>query len=633
MTIIYLHDAHAESFAREMLRDAGREEIVLQRLPDDASGAISLQGENIHLLVSGNTSTLQRVVLFAFEHGHSLGMIPMPDQGRLTRSLSLPKKPKDLLDTVCAVPEEAVDLLFCNETPVLGDVRIGENALLESYEYGTAPGIWTRLRRRAAHWKARGTLRHHRFRLTTDKEETIVLSAIGLIGLNHNNHSWIGNTLRQDLSATDGQAAVVALAPTSLVEFYLLYPVRLAWRRWRKSNTLPESWGYLKSSQITIESDEALDVIVDDRSLGQTPAYLRIEPSALRLSVGASFRDEQHAAKSSRNAIRLANVPRDEERIEYFGQGLPLFAHASQEQYATLFSTLREESQLGWTFVILLVLSTVLATLGLFINSASVIIGAMLLAPLMQPIVGLSMGVLRRDSGLLQKGTQSIVVGVGLVLFSAMAIAFVTPIHALGSEMAARLSPTILDLLVAITSGAAAAYAKNNTKISGSLVGVAIAVALVPPLAVSGIGLGWGDWGMFSNAMLLFFTNLTGIVLAAASTFFLLGFSPIRIAKRGIVVWIAIVALVSIPLYQSFDRMKTQSGIRQTLERLTYEYHGQHFALGRVDYVERGMHSRIRCEVTSDRVPDDAERSYLREMIEHVVGRPVDVFVTFRYRL
>ena len=138
---------------------------------------------------------------------------------------------------------------------------------------------------------------------------------------------------------------------------------------------------------------------------------------------------------------------------------------------------------------------------------------------------------------------------------------------------------------------------------------------------------------MFSNAMLLFLTNLTGIVLAAALTFFVLGFSPIRIAKRGIAIWAAVVILIAIPLYQSFERMKTHSEIRQALEQLTFEYQGQSFALGRVDYVEHSSHPRIRCDVTVDRAPNDTERAYLREMIRQVVGRPAEIRVTFRYRL
>jgi uncharacterized hydrophobic protein (TIGR00271 family) len=564
-----------------------------------------------------------------------IGILPMPDQSRLASVLSLPKNVAERWEIVSTPSERSVDLLFCDDVPVLDDVRIGEDALLKACEFESQTLGWRgRIGRWIGTWKRKTHLRHHRLTFKTAKDETLSLSAIGLIAMHHDNHSFVAHALRHELGAADGQLALIALAPTSLFEFFIAYPIRLAWRRLRQDTSLPDSWGYLKSSRVEVTSAEPLDVVIDDIKTLQTPVTLRIEPEALRLSVGEAFWPAQGASKGTRDTMRLAGIPRGEDdRIDYFERGLPLFAHASREQYSSLFGALRDETQLSWTFVILLTLSTVLATLGLFINSASVIIGAMLLAPLMQPIVGLSMGVLRRDTGLLSSGARAIGVGVGLVLFSAMLIAWLTPMHELGSEMSARLSPTILDLLVAIASGVAAAYAKNNPKISGSLVGVAIAVALVPPLAVSGIGVGWGSFTMFSSAMLLFLTNLIGIVLAASLTFFVQGFSPIRIARRGIAVWVIVALLVAIPLYQSFDRMRLGAEIRQNLSHLRFEYRGQTLALGRVEYLPGKIDAVVRCEVVADRPLDRQDRIYIREMIEGVAGQTVEVTIAVRYRL
>jgi uncharacterized hydrophobic protein (TIGR00271 family) len=635
MSILYLHDATAETFVAETLAESGRTDVETYLLPDgDLVGRLSPDPQH-HVVVSGSLSTLKRVLHFVAQHRMSIGILPMPDQTRLASVLALPKRATERWEIAANPPERSVDLLFCNDIPVLGDVRIGEDALLKACEFENQTSGWReRMRRWVDTWRRKTRLRHHRFSLKTAKDETLSLSAVGFIAMNHDNHSFIAHTLRQELGATDGQLALIALAPTSLFEFFIAYPIRLAWRRLRQDTSLPDSWGYLKSSRVEVTSSEPLDVVIDDTQTLQTPVTLRIEPEALRLSVGEAFWDTQSTSKGTRDTIRLAGVPRGEdERIDYFERGLPLFTHASREQYASLFGALRDETRLSWTFVILLTLSTVLATLGLFINSASVIIGAMLLAPLMQPIVGLSMGVLRRDMGLLSSGARAIGVGVGLVLLSAMTIAWLTPIHELGSEMAARLSPTILDLLVAIASGVAAAYAKNNPKISGSLVGVAIAVALVPPLAVSGIGIGWGSFAMFSNAMLLFLTNLVGIVLAGSLTFFVQGFSPIRIARRGIAIWGFVALLVAVPLYQSFERMRLSAEIRQNLSHLRFEYHGQTLALGRVEYIPGKVHATVRCEVVADRPLDFQERAYIREMIEGVAGQTVGVTIAVRYRL
>jgi uncharacterized hydrophobic protein (TIGR00271 family) len=283
--------------------------------------------------------------------------------------------------------------------------------------------------------------------------------------------------------------------------------------------------------------------------------------------------------------------------------------------------------------MVLLVLATLIATFGLFINSSSVIIGAMLLAPLMQPIVSLSMGVLRQDSALELNGAKTIFWGVFAVLLTASTIATFTPIERLTSEMLGRLSPTILDLFVAIISGVAAAYVKSNEKILSSLAGVAIAVALVPPIAVAGIGLGWGDWHMFIMAFLLFITNLVGIVLAAAFTFMVLGFSPLKIAKKGILIWFLIVALVAIPLYGAFKQMEEDTKIQRILSKLSFSLKEHDVTLTHIQLIHKPLIDEIRCEVIATGILSSKEKKILKEAILKSIGKKVEVVVTFRYKL
>ena len=121
--------------------------------------------------------------------------------------------------------------------------------------------------------------------------------------------------------------------------------------------------------------------------------------------------------------------------------------------------------------------------------------------------------------------------------------------------MSARINPSLLDLAVAIVAGVAGAYSKSYKEIMQSLAGVAIAVALVPPLAVAGIGIGRGDFDFFLHAFLLFSTNLIGITLAATFTFRILGYSPIVYAKRGLGIVFAMFLIISVPLYASYERI------------------------------------------------------------------------------
>jgi len=194
-----------------------------------------------------------------------------------------------------------------------------------------------------------------------------------------------------------------------------------------------------------------------------------------------------------------------------------------------------------------------LATIGLYLNSSSVVIGAMLLAPLMAPIVSLAMGLLRQDQKLLIKSAQKIVIGITIALCAAALVALLFPHKPVTNEMLARLSPSLLDLAVAIFAGVAGAYTKSHKEILQSLAGVAIAVALVPPLAVAGTGLGRLDIDFFSQAFLLFSTNLVGIILAATLTFRVLGYSAVIKNKRNVGIVMLMLALITVPLYFSYD--------------------------------------------------------------------------------
>jgi len=243
------------------------------------------------------------------------------------------------------------------------------------------------------------------------------------------------------------------------------------------------------------------------------------------------------------------------------------------------------------------------------------------------------MGVLRQDTDLLSSGAKSIAVGVFAVVVTAALTALLTPIERLTSEMAGRLSPTILDLFIAIVSGVAAAYVKNNEKILSSLAGVAIAVALVPPIAVAGIGLGWGDWHMFSTAFLLFVTNLVGIVLAAALTFMVLGFSPLHLAKKGVMIWLVIVALVSIPLYSSFRQMKTDIEIQRMLSNLAFNVGEHEVKLTHIQVLHHGKREKIQCEVISSGILSKREKKRLKEAILKSIHRDAEVIATFKYKL
>ena len=585
-----------------------------------------------HILATGCLNELKLLMGIAHQNEISIGIIPTTEQKELKKTFALSSKVEDAVVQALVVSEKKIDLLYCNGEIVLQEVVVGDAPPLDSFD--TTLNGKTYFDRIKIFWRTLGrvkTLKHIQMKITDAKENEIKLSCVGVVAIEYNNNTFASKLIASQLSANDGKLTAVILSPTSIVQ-YMGYLFKSLVSHITPS-TLPKSVGYIRSSKIIIEPKKPMDVLIDSAQKQITPIELEVKEKALSLSVGESFWKKQDIQTQTKDSIKVDHLPSDEESTKYLSEAIPLFSHASKEQYATLFTNLREESRLSQNFMVLLVLATMIATFGLFINSSSVIIGAMLLAPLMQPIVSLSMGVLRQDQALQINGAKTITIGVLAVLVTAALIALFIPIERLTSEMAGRLSPTILDLFVAIVSGAAAAYAKSNEKILGSLAGVAIAVALVPPIAVAGIGLGWGDWSMFSTAFLLFITNLVGIVLAAGFTFAMLGFSPLHLAKKGIATWLVIVALVAIPLYVSFSKMEEDIHIQKTLANLAFNVGEQDVKLTHIELVHRAKIDEIRCEVISSGILSKEEKMRLKEAILKSIDKVAEVIVTFRYKL
>lgn len=285
------------------------------------------------------------------------------------------------------------------------------------------------------------------------------------------------------------------------------------------------------------------------------PTNCCVIKEAIKINASEKFWENNKKTSSQKETIKVANLPDENEATKYISQRIPLFRFASEERFKDLFLTLRSDAHINTKYLVLMILSTLLATVGLFANSTAVIIGAMLVAPLMIPIVSLSMGLLRGDMQIIKDSIIKISVGIILALLASSIVSSLLPYSEITNEIKTRINPTLLDLGVAILSGIAAAYSKSYKDITQNLAGVAIAVALVPPLAVAGIGLGYGNLYIFMGAFLLFFTNLVGIIIAAVLTFQVLGFSSVVKSKKSIMLIIVLLLIVSYPLYISYDKM------------------------------------------------------------------------------
>jgi uncharacterized hydrophobic protein (TIGR00271 family) len=232
-------------------------------------------------------------------------------------------------------------------------------------------------------------------------------------------------------------------------------------------------------------------------------------------------------------------------------------------------------------FTTLLSLSVAIATFGLIANSTAVVIGAMLVAPLMTPIqasaAAVVMGWTRRQLNTL----AFVLLAAGWAVALSFSLALITPDQAvLPSEVLARTNPTLLDLFVALAAGAAGAYTLVRRE-SSALPGVAVAVALVPPLSVVGITLEANQNDLALNALLLFTTNLVAIVLAASLVLIITGFTPTSLRernrtqiRRGFIVSAIAVVIIAIPLGYHSQRIVSDARERHEVEQAVKNWIG-----------------------------------------------------------
>lgn len=204
----------------------------------------------------------------------------------------------------------------------------------------------------------------------------------------------------------------------------------------------------------------------------------------------------------------------------------------------------------GSDYVVLVIIAAIIASLGLVLNSSAVVIGAMLVAPFMQPCVGFAVGMATAELQLVRRGLGALLVGVPLALAFAFAIGALADLQTATPEMLARTQPGLLDIGVAMMSGVIGAYALARKNISSALAGVAIAAALMPPLCTLGLELAAGRQDTALRAGLIFATNIVGISVAAWMIFLWLGIRPHwkDAHARTRYLWVTLTAMLAVPL-------------------------------------------------------------------------------------
>lgn len=311
----------------------------------------------------------------------------------------------------------------------------------------------------------------------------------------------------------------------------------------------------------------------------------------------------------------------------------------SLEERIAIYRQVRRNARTVADFYVMMILATAIASLGLLLNSPAVIIGAMLMAPLMSALLGLGLGVVQGDVWLLRLALRTTLLGVLTGLCVSAVTALVVPGSRITDEMLGRSSPTLVDLAVALISGGAAAYAVSREDVASALPGVAIAVALVPPLATVGLAAAAGETQVATGAGLLFLTNLVAIVAAAAIVFLWMGFHPdareerrARTFRGGVAATATLFVAVAVVL-----GVLTASSIRTAAlrDRIDRSLEAQVSLLGpevrlvdwRLEQSRTGAYEvEVTVQATRGLTPDEAAK--LQEQIAIELRRPVSIAMT-----
>jgi len=233
---------------------------------------------------------------------------------------------------------------------------------------------------------------------------------------------------------------------------------------------------------------------------------------------------------------------------------------------------LKESAKITVSFLVLLIASSVICTLGLLQSSTSVIIGGMIISPIMWPLMKVSFGISFEKVTYIRHAIFMLILSILVGLISSTIITLLSPLKSITPEILARTNPNILDIIIAIAGGLIAAIGISKPKISETLSGVAIATSLMPPLCVGGIGLALLDWKISLSGLFLFLENAVAIIFVAIVTFIIL-LKPIdramEIKRKGFMIVAALLLVISIPsmifLFDQSTRLKTYTNIQEVI--------------------------------------------------------------------
>lgn len=289
------------------------------------------------------------------------------------------------------------------------------------------------------------------------------------------------------------------------------------------------------------------------------------------------------------------------------------------DKATTLERKILADARIDRGYLALLIVAAIVAALGLEQNSSATIIGAMVVAPLMLPIRAVGYGLLRMNGRILASSLTSLLVSVAITIALGALVARLSGRPEFGSEILSRTSVTFLGLGVAVAGGVLAGLSRTEweSKVTDSLIGVGIAVALVPPLCTVGITLAYGAYFESWGALSIFLTNAVGISLACAIAFWVTGHGPAALWKAcvGLAIFAVAIATLSPELARAGVRARELSRVESLLHDRMREYVPSLINIEAVDISWKEQPHAVVIVIRSERPPTRDEVRALNDAL------------------
>lgn len=285
---------------------------------------------------------------------------------------------------------------------------------------------------------------------------------------------------------------------------------------------------------------------------------------------------------------------------------------------------------LTFRYLLMILASISITTIGIIVNSPVVVVGAMLISPLMGPIVLLGFSFCILDYPQLKASIKAIFFGVLIALASSYAIVKLSPIHEINDEIISRTNPHLYDLLIAIFSGIAVAYTVINRK-GEEVVGIVLATSLMPPLAVVGFGLALGRYDIAKGAFLLFMTNLLAIAISVTIVARFYGFgTKLGAAKTlwQVVLTIAIFIILSIPLGITLKNLAYQIRAKNIINTEINQYFKENAELNhiKVSFPQQADKIDVKAVIFTDKYQKEAQQD-ISIHLERKLGKKITLLL------